>query len=220
MRILTLYQEYLIKLAAIENRPYCLPKTLDSLQRNMSNFNMFLRLKGCLDKNQITQRETIKKFMNCAESVLGGDFSVVTLLGKFDEIITVFEKYDKRSFYDISVITSGLNYIQEYCLVNNIKDEKDLYVGNPSVIVKLWKQKAIDDVLLVYLIDIDDVKKKKWFSIYCRELNNVKIKDIKKRLSEEKVRLTLEEGLKILKKVFNTTSEQIFMKEEVSNGKE
>lgn len=206
MRILTLYQEYLIKLAAIENRPYCLPKTLDSLQRNMTNFNMFLKLKGCLDKNHITQRETIKKFMNCAESVLGGDFSVVSILGKFDDIIEAFEKYDKRSFYDIDIITRGLNYLQEYCLTNDIKDEKDLYTGNPSVIVKLWKQKAIDDVLLVYLIDIDEVKKKKWFNIYCRELNNVKINDIKKRLSEEKVKITLEEGLKIFKKVFNSTS--------------
>lgn len=204
MRLLTLYSEYLITLAKVNSRPFRLPQNLNSLKAKNYEYMMFINLKRLLEKNNITQRETIRKFMESSSYYLDkGSFFVSNIVESYDEIIKVFDKKDILTTLDKESIRKSLNNLEDYCILNNVKSFNALLEGNPPTLVKLWRNDIIDDNIFVYLIDIEEFMKKKWFKIYCSSLTRYKVDKIKQRILDNEFTEIIDNNLKKLDRVFN-----------------
>ena len=104
---------------------------------------------------------------------------------------------------DKESIRKSLNNLEDYCILNNVKSFNALLEGNPPTLVKLWRNDIIDDNIFVYLIDIEEFMKKKWFKIYCSSLTRYKVDKIKQRILDNEFTELIDNNLKKLDRVFN-----------------
>jgi hypothetical protein len=172
MNSLRFYHEYLKILARIEGRPYRLPKDLDNLKRKTPGIYKILNIITYrLKENDIREKRTYIKFLKVAEVILKRDFNLQNILASFDILIKKFDSFDNIYREEGRLIKKSFTFIEEFCMMNKIKNKNDLFVGNPPLIVKWWKQKKIDDYTFAELFDVRTVISKRWAKIYLGRYN-------------------------------------------------
>lgn len=165
----TVYKIYLIQLAKRMGRPFCVPKEYKALMER-NDYKLFMFLSDKLKNNGIYSEKQINKFFECAGEITL-EYYVVDFLKDFDRIIELF-KNKKEITQDerLLKIKKSFDYLKEYCLLNNVKDLNELCVGNPPIILKLWKNNKIMAEVLAVTFDCESIKKKTWYRIYCGNL--------------------------------------------------
>jgi len=167
--LLSLYKEYLISLATREGRPFNLPKSILTLKER-SDFILFITLSYNMKNHNITTDKKIKKFMEIAEKHVTDNFHVSNINKDFEDIIKKYtSKKDKTENDELLEIKKSFDFLEETCLIEKMK-YNDLFKGNPPPILKYWKEEKITDVVLLFMFDIEKMKKKTWFKIYCNDL--------------------------------------------------
>ena len=183
---LRLYHEYLRGIAYVRGRPFKLPKSLDSLGKNNPGekkllFGLVKRLK----QSQITQQRTFEKFITVCKRMYSDDqFHLRTFLDDFDKIMVKFKNFDKMFNEEGRMIDNSFSEIEEYCVMYKITEEQKLRVGNPPPLVKLWKQKKIDDYSFAFIFDVGTIRKQRWAKIYLGSYTVVKQTNLKKFISD------------------------------------
>jgi hypothetical protein len=154
--MLRFYHEYLVGLAFVSGRPFKLPKSLTNLTKsNPGERKMLHALVKKLGKNEITQKRTFNKFIDvCTVLYDENSFHLRTFLDDFDKIMVKFKNYDQMFKEEGNSIEKSFSEIEEYCIINNIRGKQDLMNGHPPPIVKLWKQKKIDDYAFAFIFDV------------------------------------------------------------------
>jgi len=167
--LLLVYREYLIQVASREGRPFRLPTTTNTL-RDRADYRMFAALAHRLEDKEIDSVKKIKKFMAVAERVTVNSFHVSEIIGNFDNLLEHYRNEKEETVDDKKlVIKKAFDYLEEYCIMNELSYD-DLFKGSPPVILKIWKEGNISDEVLLFMFDINIMKKKTWYKIYCGNL--------------------------------------------------
>lgn len=163
------YTQYLINMAIKEGRPFQVPKGLTTLEKRRDK-SFFYVLENKFKKEGIKERYQISLFLEIARDMLV-NFHISDVVTKFDEIKSVFFDHKEDTVDDKKKkIKIAFAFLQEYCIINNINKYENLLKGNPPVLLKLWKSKKIDERAIIVMFDLEKVKKKTWYRIYCNEL--------------------------------------------------
>lgn len=164
------YKEYLVSMALIEGRPYTLPRTTESFEQR-PDCKLFFRLWHLLQERKFGTKNAIKKFFVYSRACLKQNQHVSDLIDNVDAIIKYGEEnYKVEGRQDmVHKINKSFGYLEEYCLLKKIKFA-DLYIGTPSIILKEWKAKKIDDITGNFLVDLNKMKKEAWFKIFGKDL--------------------------------------------------
>ena len=171
------YDAYLREVAKIEKRGCRPPKSLEALyERNDCNF--FYVLEKMLLRNKISNTSEIRMFMETANDNLL-TFNMLEIVADFDKIIKKYNEFIKYNSTEekIKRVKLTVAFLEEYVIINKLKSWDELRVGNPPLILKLWKEDKVDEIVLAKIFDFDLVKKKTWYKIYCKQISR-KIKSI------------------------------------------
>lgn len=165
------YKRYLVKLSDIEGRPFRLPKNTETFtQRNDKRF--FDVLARRFKEDNIKETIKIDKFLRASEERLES-FHISHIVTDYDDIKKTYESYKEESVSEKQKkIKKQFDFLIDYCIINKVKSEDDLKKGYPPMILKIWKEKKIDDIVLVSVFDLNSIKKKTWFKIYLGKLSN------------------------------------------------
>jgi hypothetical protein len=179
--MLRFYHEYLIGLAFVSGRPFKLPKSTNNLKKNNPGEGKMLHaLVKTLAKNEITQKRTFNKFINvCTVLYDENSFHFRTFLDDFDKIMIKFKNYEQMFKEEGNAIEKSFSEIEEYCIINNITEAQDLMTGHPPPIVKLWKQKKVDDYSFAFVFEVATIQKQRWAKIYLGRYNSAKQRKLK-----------------------------------------
>jgi hypothetical protein len=197
--LLEIYKQYLVQMAYQEGRPFRLPKT-DATLLKRTDYRLFRGLQKELNSEEIEKRE-INKFMETARRHLKGELYIGSILQYFDAILKEYKSSKEPQWSELlGQIKSGFTTIEEYAIMNNKRTIASMNIGNPSPLLKMWKSGKVCDALLVYIIDINTIRNKGWFKVYCGSLNQnlSKVKSIIQY--NEEVKYELEKGLVRLNK--------------------
>lgn len=160
------YKKYLIKVAEKMGRPFTIPETYETLQKR-NDYQLFLILSEKLKNSGIDNSRSVDKFFSTASEIVSG-FYVVDILKEYDTIKEANSKKKVLTEEETLIeIKKSFDFLKEYCLLNKIHNLEELSNGSPPIILKLWKNKKIREELLAVLFDIENVKKKTWYRIYC-----------------------------------------------------
>jgi hypothetical protein len=164
-----LYKSYLVKIAEKEGRPFRLPKTSKTLEER-SDFSFFIVLGKKLNEKDIKDRKKIDKFLAVACSTLEG-FHVTDIVDSFERVLEEYKnvKEDTKIETEKKIKVAFDNLIN-HCIINSVKDERELLKGSPPTILKLWKEGKLDERVLVKIFDLKKIKSKPWFRAYCGDL--------------------------------------------------
>jgi hypothetical protein len=193
--ILEIYKEYLIQKAFQDGRPFRLPKS-DATLLKRTDYKLFCGLHKALQTSKITKKREQKIFMETARLHLKSEFYIGEILQYFDAIHAEYLDTKEPDWSELyKEIKNGYKKIEEYAIINDKRTIESMNIGNPSPLLKMWKSRKVCDVLLVYVIDINTIRNKAWFKVYCGSLNQSlsKIKSI--IAHNEEVKHELEKGL-------------------------
>lgn len=182
------YKEYLKGLAFVKGRPYKEPKTLDSLYKREGEKKLFFKIVTLLRQSEIQERKSYKKFIDvCLYMLKEEEYHVSLMINDFEKLMRRYDNFNDIYKDEKESIVKSMAFLEEYCIINEFKEHKDIMQGNPPPIVRLWKQKKIDTYTFVYIFDISSIAKKRWAKIYLGTLNCNKAKNIKKKLIDNQV---------------------------------
>jgi hypothetical protein len=173
---LRFYKEYLVGLAYINGRPFKLPTTLNNLKtKSPGEYKLLKFLVKKLAQNHITEKRTYIKFIEvCSIMYNENTFHLRTFIDDIDKLLHKFKHYDNMFKEEGDLIEKSFSEIEEYCIINEITDKEDLMLGHPPPIVKLWKQKKIDDYTFAFVFDVATIQKQRWAKIYLGKYNSMK----------------------------------------------
>lgn len=168
--VLELYKNYLIQKATQEGRPFRLPKNSNTLV-DRKDYKLFLGLLKRLTDSEVEYR-SYKHFMRAAREHLQGEFYISSILEYYDVIYKEFsESKEDQSWCNlIKKIKNSFKKLEEYVIINNIRTVEEMNIGNPPIILKMWKEGKVEDIVLVYMLNLDALKRKSWFKVYCSGL--------------------------------------------------
>lgn len=163
------YKQYLIKIAEKEGRPFRLPKNTKTLE-NRSDYSFFIVFSDKLRSKKIFEQKRIAMFLEVAYKQLQS-FHISDIVQSFDELYEAFKNYKEDTDLEVKrKIKLAFDNLIEYCMINKVSREDQLYEGSPPLILKLWKQGHLEERVLVMLYDLNKVKQKTWFRVYCGDL--------------------------------------------------
>lgn len=197
--VFDIYKQYLVQRAGVEGRPFRLPKSPKTLEAR-SDYKLFMGLNLLLTEKNMTLKE-LETFMVVARNYLKNDFYIGEILQYYDEIYKQFSETKPTQLKDtLFKIRDSFRNIESHAILNNMRSLDEMRVGNPPKLLKLWKGGKVCDIVAVYLMDINTIKRKSWFKVYCNELNQRSNK-IKAILTyNEKVKIYLDKKLVKLNK--------------------
>lgn len=164
------YKEYLVSTAFLEGRPYTIPRTTESFEQRPDH-KLFFRLWHLLEERKYDTRKDIKRFFVYSRACLKQHQHVSDLIDNVDAIIKYGEEnYKIETRQDmVHKINKSFGYLEEFCLLKKIKFD-DLFLGTPSLILKEWKAKKVDDITGNFLVDLNRMKKEPWFKIFGKDI--------------------------------------------------
>jgi hypothetical protein len=163
------YKQYLVKIAEKEGRPFRLPKNLNSLE-GRSDSSFFYVFSDKLRSKNIFEQRRIAVFLEVAYRQLQ-NFHITDIVQSFDELYEAFKNYKEDTQVEVQrKIKKAFDNLIEYCIINKVSSEGQLFEGSPPLILKLWKQGKLDERVLVMIYDLNKVKSKTWFRVYCGDL--------------------------------------------------
>jgi len=171
-RLLFLYNQYLVQIAYRESRPFYTTRDIENLFRR-DDYKLFIGLYRKLQNDGIVRFRDIRFFMKSAEEAVIGPFHVSDIIKEYEYAIGHYNKRKKEIDIDDREerIKKSFSFLEEMCLMGGLKYD-DLFKGSPSVILKKWKEGSVDKIVVVYLCDFNEIKKKNWSFIYCGNLIN------------------------------------------------
>lgn len=203
--ILELYKTYLVQKATQEGRPFRLPKNEDTLV-NRKDYKLFLGLLKLLNDSKL-EVKSYRHFMQSAREHLQGEFYISSILEYYPVIYKEFseKKSDQLWIPLLKEIKNSFEKLEEYVIINNIRSLDEMNIGNPPTVLKMWKEGVIKDIVVVYILNLEMLKRKSWFKVYCAGLyqNINKLKSMITYNSEIKECLIIEtEKLNDIMKAF------------------
>lgn len=193
--ILDLYKDYLVQKAFQDGRPFRLPKT-DKTLIQRTDYKLFVGLKKELNESGVTNKPEQTRFMETARAHLRGEFYIGNVLEYYNAIYKEYMDTREPDWEEtLKEIKSGYKTIEEYAIMNNKRTIESMNIGSPSPLLKMWKSSKVNDLLLVYVIDINTIRSKAWAKVYCGALLQrlSKLKSITVHNTE--VKQALEKGL-------------------------
>jgi hypothetical protein len=168
-KVFNLYKSYLVKVAQREGRPFRLPKNTKTLEER-SDLSFFIVLEKKMKDKLIDHKKKYETFFEVASKELES-FHISDIVTNFETLLPKYQDYKEDTLIETKrKIKVAFDNLTKYVIINNIESEDVLYKGSPPKIMKLWKEGAIDERVLVSMYDMSKVKSKPWFRVYCGEL--------------------------------------------------
>lgn len=175
------YKQYLVQVAIKEGRPFALPKTTDSFEKRTDKSFFYVLTKKL--NNDGVKINRLSQFMETACDKLSY-FHITDVINNYDEIYEIFKNKKENTIEEErKSLKIAFDFLKEYVIIKGVTLE-DLKIGSPPVLLKLWKQGRLNDIIIVALLDFNKIKKKSWYRIYCGKIIP-KLKTIESRLQND-----------------------------------